>query len=122
MCDFKPGDEIVCIIGEASVPQARLDEGRVYTVADIVPLTWPCGATDPSDLRIQLVEATWDTGYPHIPGAYHPRRFRKVQRRDLSAWLETAATDTDHLDKPIKMPARPRVDALLQRVQSGAFG
>lgn len=122
MCDFKPGDEVVCIIGEVSVAQARLEEGRVYTIADIVPLTWANGKTDPNYLRIQLVEATWDTGYPHIPGAYHPRRFRKIQRRDLSAWLQTAATNTDHLDKPIKTPARPKVDALLKRVQSGAFG
>lgn len=122
MCDFKPGDEVICIIGEVSVAQARLEEGRVYTVADIVPLTWANGKTDPNDIRIQLVEATWDTGYPHIPGAYHPRRFRKVQPRDLSAWLKTAVTDTDHLNKPIKTPARPKVDALLKRVQSGAFG
>lgn len=58
----------------------------------------------------------------HRDAHFHPRLFRKIQRRDLSAWLQTAATDTDHLDKPIKTPARPKVDALLKRVQSGAFG
>lgn len=37
--------------------------------------------------------------------------FRKVQRRDLSAWLETAAPspETDHIDKSRKAPVKERV-------------
>lgn len=111
MCDFKPGDEVVCVsstfhtYGEDAA-DIFPTKGQVYTVHSFV--------SDDEGVWVVLCEV--------LSHLYDPSLFRKVQRRDLSAWLETAATDTDKWDKPIKTPARPKVDALLQRVQSGAFG
>lgn len=121
MCDFKPGDEVVCIENEGwdwsyfemTVPEI----GQVYTIQAVRPEEETAECPDePLSLALIIVEL------PNPRGSYPAQCFRKVQRRDLSAWLQTAATDTDHLDKPIKTPARPQVDALLQRVQSGEFG
>lgn len=120
MCDFKPGDEVVCVDDApwggftTAVGVSRphgIKRGATYTVAALGVCEWD-GSTN---VWLKEVRNNADRGY-------RAARFRKVQRRDLSAWLETAATDTDHLDKPIKTPARPKVDALLKRVQSGAFG
>lgn len=109
MCDFKPGDEVVCVNDSDWSPQTfQPRRGQIYTISEVVE--------DRGRVGIGLCEAR-DTD-----DLFAPRNFRKVQRRDLSAWLETAATDTNHLDKPIKTPARPKVDALLKRVRSGAFG
>ena len=110
MCDFKPGDEVVCVDAENTLPDWPLTEGAIYTVLSV-----GLGAGNLVWLRVTSESHAAQSGWRHS-------RFRKVQRRDLSAWLETADTDTDHLDKPIKTPARPEVDALLKRVQSGAFG
>jgi len=117
MCDFKVGDQVVCVDASASYYHGfnSLLLGAVYRVAAID------GLPPEADGTIGLHLSEIPTPAPsHIGWA--SRRFKKVQRRDLSAWLGTAATDTDHLDKPIKMPARPKVDALLKRVQSGEFG
>ena len=119
MCDFKPGDEVVCVDDRRSFNPLRLPvnpppKGSVWTVSKVG------FRKDTGELSIWLVGFANPTPCGDV--GFFPRRFRKVQRRDLSAWLQTAATDTDHLDKPIKTPARPKVDALLKRVQSGAFG
>lgn len=120
MCDFKPGDEVVCIAMQCAPEMV----GNVYIVEVFArPGEKPPGAWCRLDAPgVQLVGVKTDDG-PHTGlWGWDANCFRKVQRRDLGAWLQTAATDTDHLDKPIKTPARPEVDALLQRVQSGAFG
>lgn len=125
MCDFKPGDEVVCVDARSrneTLWPSPLVEGQTYVVSRLVTTSRTLSscmcAHEATDVFLMLAGLT----SPSITGGFHPTRFRKVQRLDLSAWLETAATDTDHLDKPIKTPARPKVDALLKRVQSGAFG
>lgn len=126
MCDFKPGDEVICVVGAAPYTlhgrTYELVVGQTYTIAAVAAAgqRTDLGRIASGEPHVQLVEF----GHVETPTVWGvmASRFRKVQRRDLSAWLETAATDTDHLDKPIKTPARPKVDALLQRVQSGEFG
>ena len=108
MCDFKLGDEVICVNADHA---PALSTGSKYVVSYVGP-----GQTPGPWVSVEGVLAA------ERLGKWAPSRFRKVQRPNLSAWLETAATDTDHLDKPIKTPARPQVDALLKRVQSGAFG
>lgn len=108
MCDFKPGDEVVCVNADHA---PALSTGSKYVVTYVGP-----GRTHGPWVSVEGVFAAGRLGL------WAPSRFRKVQRWDLSAWLETAAVDTDHLDKPIKTPARPKVDALRKRVRSGAFG
>ena len=129
MCDFKPGDEVICVEGAAgrfpSLGWVCLAEGATYTISAV----WQAGEVGETGLRcavaiVQLVEFGHLRAAPDSPncgfGAY---RFRKVQRRDLSAWLETAATETDRWDKPIKAPAPlhpvPSVAALFRRIMAG---
>lgn len=114
MCDFKPGDKLVCVNGRSILcaggclhTGSNAPVGEVRVVQRITFDDCGCAVV------------VWGEGRGEKALAC---RFRRVERRDLVAWLETAATDTDHLDKPIKTPARPKVDALLQRVQSGEFG
>lgn len=106
MCDFKPGDEVVCV--DDSVPTTpgrqpwvcRLRKGEVYTV---------CGVSiHPKDkhLCIHLVQVQniWIKTGEDV--GFKPSRFRKVQRRDLSAWLSQSVKNTDKLDKPHRAPER----------------
>ena len=108
MCGFKPGDEVVCVNDQYVHGLCRgIVKGEVYTIRAVVrPVNGRNIVVDHARWLVELEEVTWDTGCPHIRGAYRPERFRKVQRRDISAWLETAAKDTDHLDRraPAKEP------------------
>ncbi|MFC7378243.1 hypothetical protein [Brevundimonas sp. GCM10030266] len=97
MCDFKPGDEVICI---------RMDRkpsmvGRTYIVETV--FFHPTGGP-----ALTLVGV--DNGDPNPALArfwgHAPYRFRKVQRRDLQSWLKTSVPNTDHLDKPL--PAKKR--------------
>lgn len=95
-CDFKPGDEVVCVAVKrvpADYEGTRLRVGSVYVVEQV--LLWN------GDAGVVLV------GHhsTHPTGAYLARAFRKVQRRDLGAWLETA---TD-FEEPRRVPKKERV-------------
>lgn len=93
MCEFKPGDEVVCVdagpvrpgeiqaLGHGdSVPAIA---GQIYTVKGFG--VWPGDWVTPV---VYLVEIKNDDRGDDM--GFLPRRFRKVQRRDLSAWLNTA--------------------------------
>lgn len=126
MCDFKPGDEVICVRGgSGSYPdlgRVEIVQGRTYTVEAV----WFPGDMGPTGLRIgakpKVQLAEFGLLISGSNANFDADRFRKVRRRDLNAWLETAAADTDHLDKPIKRPARPQVEALQRRLRSGAVG
>jgi len=104
MCGFKPGDEVVCVdvMPKPGTAVTGLVKGAVYTVSRI-------GPSENRDYRheitVFLVETRNDAGgaFPFDTG-YRPSRFRKVQRRDLSAWLKASVGNTDKLDKraPVK--------------------
>lgn len=104
MCDFKVGDEVICIDAKPDCmdPKANLlVEGRVYVVASV---------------GNRSGDGALSVGFrclrPTKPGkcyGFTVRRFRKVQRRDLTAWLSTSVPNTDALDKPIRAPKRERV-------------
>ncbi len=93
MCDFKPGDEVVCVdaeIGPVSVsgwPPLQLRS--VYTIGAI------------SDGQYCLLRE-----FPKHTRWLCQSRFRKVQRRDLSAWLKTSVGNTDKLDRRRTKKAR----------------
>lgn len=94
MCDFKPGDEVVCVFSgpwKTSDPwwreifNRKPVKGRTYTVTDVgVNPAYYGGA--------RCMVAGLNTWYAVIV-------FRKVQRRDLSAWLKASIGNTDKLDK-----------------------
>ena len=107
MCDFKLGDELVCIeAGRLNIipwlapADATLVVGQVYTVLAVTideELAQP---------RVHLLEARngepWN-GYPDEGfGAW---RFRKVQRRGLTAWLAAENAIEGPVRNPAKEPA-----------------
>lgn len=106
MCDFKPGDEVVLFraIDYSPLVAASVSVGSVYTVRAVVK-GFRGGVEVPGLILIELEGADWG-GFGGMRGAYRPQYFRKVQRRDLSAWLETSVGNTDKLDKRQKKGVR----------------
>jgi len=91
MCDFKPGDEVV-YIGDEGVPKipehgrcANVSRGDTFTVVGVSP--WR--DTDLIALILHEHPGKW----------FDARCFRKVQRRDLTAWLATENTIEDPIRK-----------------------
>lgn len=79
MCEFKPGDEVVCV---DSKPRHHSHTGLVENCVYIVKRVRP--ARFCSGIVVDVVGVI-------PPGdGFFPDRFRKVQRRDISQWLETA--------------------------------
>ena len=92
MCDFNAGDEVVCV--DATGEAKELVEGKVYVVERVVGPgdafpTLGGIAVNVSSLSVwvsggfDFYGQTEDTPSP----GYCPRRFRKVQRRNLTEWL-----------------------------------
>jgi hypothetical protein len=99
MCDFKPGDEVVCIIAgmlpwqgrDPALPTAGLTEGATYSVHYV-------GLDDDDEITVWLNE-TGNFCDDGIDWGYCPIRFRKVERRDWSVWL--AAENTIENPNPV---------------------
>lgn len=114
MSGFKPGDEVMFRANPDGIVGCGepLDKNAVYTVEAV-------GFIAP--YHTLLLHGAHNSRRPD--GFYAAIAFRKVQRRDLTAWLETAASNTDHLDKPTTAPAPlhpvPSVDALFRRIIAG---
>lgn len=110
-CDFKPGDEVILY--------RYLEDGghpKMPPIGHVGFITIIGKAADGGpEIGLQL------HNWGHGKFAMNARCFRKVQRRDLSAWLETAATNTDRWDKSVKTPAHPDpvVRALFARIMAG---
>lgn len=84
MCEFKPGDELVCV-SSLFGPHVV---GAQYTVAAVIASGTVTDRFLFIEDAIQLHELPWvenDEEWGFAPGC-----FRKVQHRDLSAWLRTA--------------------------------
>lgn len=101
MSDLKPGDEVICIRMDRNPSMV----GCTYIVETV--FLHPTGGP-----ALTLVGE--DNGDPDPERAcfwgHASYRFRKVQRRDLSAWLKTSVSNTDHLDKPLPAKKRERVE------------
>lgn len=99
MCDFAPGDQVVCI--DVSVRPAFVNdpmplvEGQIYEVEGVFwdDLYEEAGLT---------LRGLTSTGYL---GCFAACRFRKVQRRDLSVWLATEITIEEPKRAPVREPA-----------------
>lgn len=70
----------------------------------IIPLPW--GDGEVMGVKLAGVVAEKPNSV-HKDAHFHPSLFRKVQRRDLSAWLKTAVGNTDKMDRS----ARDKVKA-----------
>lgn len=107
MCEFKPGDEVVCIRSEHG------REGMTFTVAayvqekSVIPSDHFSGLVATKNY-VQLNELPWvdklwmKGNRKTLTWGYDAASFRKVQRRDLSAWLKTATT----FEEPKRKKAR----------------
>jgi len=109
MCDFKPGDEVVCI---ARLERVRAPFWKFWTRYDRYPVPFgqaPLVVTavtfGTSDSMPELGEIAWIKVQGNA-NWLQADRFRKVQRRDLSAWLKTSVVNTDRLDKRQKAGVR----------------
>lgn len=106
MCDFKPGDEVVCIAAPDSAEglnlwqrlfyRAPVHVGRVYVVSD------QKAARGLIVIRLKGVHNATPRHW------FNAQWFRKVQRRDLTAWLSQSVKNTDKLDKPHRAPNKER--------------
>lgn len=106
MCEFRPGDEVVCVKSCSEEP-ILVFAGEIYTVADVV-----LAGGDVPSLILEGVFSGNDTpvGWRFISGGepffgFDPARFRKVQRRDLTARLAIENT----IEEPKRVPAKERV-------------
>lgn len=100
MCDFKPGDEVVCVDDTDLFGVAV--KGGVYLceAMETLPLGFlACTACRKRNIVIRLANTVHPLGW-----LFCSCQFRKVQRRDLTAWLETA-TDFEE-PKRVKEPAQ----------------
>lgn len=98
------GDQVVCVENDGwdwgyfdmIVPEV----GAVYTIAEVRPdeRTAECPEIPPG-LALVLVEL------PNNRGSYPAECFRKVQRRDLSAWLATSTDFEEPKRAPVTEPA-----------------
>lgn len=101
MCGFKPGDEVMCV-QVFSPGEDECREGEVYIVDEVFVVKG-------SNLPAVILRGVENEGVRLNGRAWRGRaasRFRKVQRRDLSAWLKTSVGNTDKLDKRQKAGAR----------------
>lgn len=110
MCDFKPGDEVVCI---ARLTRERAPAWKFWTRYDRRPVPFGSEALivtattfGESESMPELGEIAWVKIQGHSPW-FDASRFRKIQRRDLSAWLKTAVGNTEKHDRS----AREKVKA-----------
>ena len=101
MCDFKVGDEVVCVDAEPDIvdPKANLlVEGQTYVVAlmDVHP-----------DFKVPVVafRNVRVEGHPNKGYGFSASRFRKVQRRNIQEWLSQSVGNTDKLDNRQKVGA-----------------
>ncbi len=110
MCDFKPGDEVVCVSNDGwdwdyfKMPVPVV--GCRYTVTAVIPdaetAEHPEIAPSPA---LELAELRSDAG------AYPPECFRKVERRNDSLSIESFLTIKPGFEEPKRTPARKAVDA-----------
>lgn len=95
MCDFKVGDEVVCVsstfhtYGEDAADTFPT-KGQVYTVHSFV--------SDDEGVWVVLCEI--------LSHLYDPAKFRKVQRRNSRLTLEAFFTVPGGFEEPKRAPAK----------------
>lgn len=97
MCDFKPGDEVVCVDAKPRLYAApNIKEGSVYTVVRVT--------------RGRVVELAEARHHPDTLG-FWADRFRKVQKRNSSLSIESFLTIKPGFEEPrrVTTPAKEKV-------------
>lgn len=92
MCDFKPGDEVVCINDRPWSNEHGMSGPNVPHIGPTYVVTGSSHEPKSGDPFISL------KGFGRL-NFWDAHCFRKVQRRDLTAWLKTSVGNTEKLDK-----------------------
>lgn len=107
---FQVGDEVVCVNAEGC---SELTRGATYVVTRVVlngetyasdnatGTTWYNDCGEPT-VWVRGGYPFW--AQPEIGCGYDMARFRKVERRDLSAWLKTATDFEEPTRAPVVEP------------------
>lgn len=103
MCDFKPGDEVVCVDASLYEPGPWLGdppvEGCVYVVDALSHFR--------GEPHLHLAEISNHYGLGGNDLGYRARRFRKVQRKNPRLAIETFMTMPGGFEEPKrKIPAK----------------
>lgn len=98
MCDFKPGDEVVCVNARWLGGAPPLVEGRKYTVSDVRPS--PPNAVRPpgvwgSGAEVSLEEVIHPDIHFFFDAGFDASRFRKVKRRSGEAGMAILSSICD---------------------------
>lgn len=109
MCDFKPGDEVVCVDASPSADgvTAPIAEGEVYTVS----VVRRARMSNSSRVVIELAEVPPVLWHDGLPRGYKPSRFRKVERRKTDLSIESFLT----IKPGFEEPRRPKAPAKKER-------
>lgn len=95
MCDFKPGDEVVCVDAGNPTETIGLIKGATYTVAFTRFSARFCGIVVhlSETENINPLDGWGDIGY-------WPARFRKVQRKNTDLSIESFLTIKPGFEEP----------------------
>jgi hypothetical protein len=98
-CDFKPGDEVVCVDADGT---PELTRDARYTILESygLGLTLPTRVIEPG-VTLREVQNARAVGY-------RASRFRKVERRNDSLSIESFLTIKPGFEEPRKAPAKKR--------------
>lgn len=112
MCEFKPGDEVVCVRAADPRPGRRwvgtIVVGETYIVESVAPVPEP--HPDAGLISVRIVGApNFSLRFGGEVG-YHPSRFRKVERRNDRLSIEAFLTIKPGFEEPRrpKAPAKKR--------------
>ena len=118
MCDWKPGDEIVCVKADhtlksshsypADLPQ--LVKGEIYTVRAVGEVFDGWGQSE--GIGVWLNEVSW-VSLSGRDGCFEPTRFRKVERKSDSLSIEAFLTIKPGFEEPRRtnQPAKRKEQA-----------
>lgn len=104
-CDFKPGDEVVCIDDGPQWDRydCPLEKGESYVVLRVIDHV----AADGSSYSLVVGPSSL-----HHTGAWSPSRFRKVQRRTSGLTVESFLTikpgQFEEPKRPVKAPKKEK--------------
>lgn len=104
-CDFKPGDEVVCVASDPEYAMAGMPPpvvGETYTVAEVTPCL--TGRMKRPTFGVYLAEL------PRSPTGwmYFAEHFRKVERRTDTLSIESFLTIKWGFEEPKRAPAKKR--------------
>lgn len=106
MCEFRPGDEVVWVDSDGDPLALIYDLWMGVFNPDAHPLEIEGVLKVTAVVQHPHLPMIWGLGFEGSGSDLYPHfSYRKVQRRDLTAWLSTTNTIEEPKRKPAKAPA-----------------